>query len=209
MLVSACNESLKKLSRLVLGPFGVQGEIDQQVRCGDSPVKTFITVALSMLALALPSATSVRAQEKEKADADVEFLTKVIPGIDASGKIAEYAAKNASNEKVKDFAERVAKQHKESVKTAIEHAKRLKIAVASDPDKDRKEMIDKLSKLKGIDVDVAFLKWLSHIHEDTTLFDNEVKNGADADLKTYAKNSITAGNEHLKEARELLDKLKK
>ena len=172
-------------------------------------MKTFITVALSMLALALPSLTSVRAQEKEKADADVEFLTKVIPGIDASGKIAEYAAKNASNEKVKDFAERVAKQHKESVKTAIEHAKRLKIAVASDPDKDRKEMIDKLSKLKGIDVDVAFLKWLSHIHEDTTVFDNEVKNGADADLKTYAKNSIIAGNEHLQEARELLAKLKK
>ena len=70
-------------------------------------------------------------------------------------------------------------------------------------------MIDKLSKLKGIDVDVAFLKWLSHIHEDTTVFDNEVKNGADADLKTYARNSIAAGNEHLKEARVLLAKLKK
>jgi hypothetical protein len=38
---------------------------------------------------------------------------------------------------------------------------------------------------------------------------NEVKNGADAELKTYAKNSIAAGNEHLKEARELLAKLKK
>jgi putative membrane protein len=203
------NESLKNLSRLVLRPFGVQGEIDQQVRCGDSPMKTFITVALSMLALALPCATAVRAQEKEKADADATFLTKVVPGIAASVKIIEYAAKNASDEKVRDFAERVAKQHKESVKTASEHAKRLKIEVTSDPDKDSKEMIDKLSKLKGTDVDVAFLKWLSQIHEDTTVFDNEIKNGADADLKTYAKNSIAAGNEHLKEARELLAKLKK
>jgi putative membrane protein len=170
-------------------------------------MKTFITVALLTLTLALPSATSVRAQKK--ADADAAFLTKVIPGIAASVKIIDYAVKNASEDKVRDFAERVAKQHKESVKTASEHAKRLKIAVASNPDKDSKEMIDKLSKLKSIDVDVAFLKWLSHIHEDTTVFDNEVKNGADADLKTYAKNSIIAGNAHLKEARELLAKLKK
>jgi putative membrane protein len=133
----------------------------------------------------------------------------VIPGIAASVKIIDYSAKNASDEKVGDLAERVAKQHKESVKTATAHAKRLKIAVVTDPDKDSKETIDKLSKLKGTDLDVAFLEWLINIHKDTTVFDNELKNGDDADLKTYAKNSITAGNEHLKEARELLAKMKK
>lgn len=57
--------------------------------------------------------------------------------------------------------------------------------------------------------DLGFLEWLSHIHHDTTLFENEVKNGADSQLKTYAANSITAGNEHLREARELLARLKK
>ena len=133
----------------------------------------------------------------------------MIPGIAASVKIIDYSAKNASDEKVGDLAERVAKQHKESVKTATAHAKRLKIAVVTDPDKDSKETIDKLSKLKGTDLDVAFLEWLINIHKDTTVFDNELKNGDDADLKTYAKNSITAGNEHLKEARELLAKMKK
>jgi len=174
-------------------------------------MKTFISVALSALALALSSATSVRAQEKEKekANADAEFLTKVVPGIAASVKIIEYEVKNTSDEKVKDFAERVLKQHKESVKTASGHAKRLNIAVDADGDKDSKEILGKLSKLKGSELDVAFLEWLSHIHHDTTVFDNEVKKGSDAELKTYAKNSITAGNEHLKEARELLDKLKK
>ena len=170
-------------------------------------MKTFI-VALSALALVLSSATSVRAQEK-KADADAEFLTKVVPSIAASVRIIEYEVKNTSDKKVKEFAERVLKQHKESVKTASEHAQRLKVAVDTDGAKDSKEMIDKLSKLKGSDLDVAFLEWLSHIHHDTTVFDNEVKNGTDPDLKTYAKNSITAGNEHLNEARELLAKLTK
>jgi len=168
-----------------------------------------IVVALLALALALSSATLVRAQEKAKTDADAEFLTKVVPAIAASVKIIEYAAKNAYDEKVKDFADRVLKQHKESVEIASGHAKRLNIAVVADADKGSKEMIDKLSKLKGADLDAAFLEWLSHIHHDTTLFDNEVKNGVDAEVKTYAKNSIAAGNEHLKEARELLARLKK
>jgi len=70
-------------------------------------------------------------------------------------------------------------------------------------------MIDKLSTLKGPELDAAFLEWLGHIHHDTSVFDDEVKNGADPSLKTYAQNSITAGNEHLSEARELLAKLKK
>jgi len=170
-------------------------------------MKTFIVV-LSALSLVLSSAMSVRAQEK-KADADAEFLTKVVPSIAASVKIIEYEVENTSDRTVKEFAERVLAQHKGSVKTASEHAKRLNVTVDANGARDSKEMIDKLSKLKGSDLDAAFLEWLGHIHHDTSVFDNEVKNGSDPALKTYAQSSITAGNEHLSEARELLAKLKK
>ena len=172
-------------------------------------MKTCIAVLLSSLALSLASAASVRAEEKETPNADKEFLTKELPGTAASVKIIEYAAKIASDQEVRHFAKHVAKQHQEFVKTASEHAKRLKIAVVTDPDKDSKETIDKLSKLKGTDLDVAFLEWLIDGHKDTTVFDSEVKNGNDAALKTFAKDAITSGNEHLKGARELLAKLKK
>src|SRR6516225_9543936 len=108
-------------------------------------MRTLLTVLLSSLVIGLASSVSVRAQEKEKANADTDFLTKVIPGTAASVNIMQYAAKNAADPKVRDFAEHVAKQHKEFVKTASEHAKRLNIAVATDPDKDGKQTIDKLS----------------------------------------------------------------
>ena len=170
-------------------------------------LKTFIVV-LSALSLVLSSAMSVRAQEK-KADADAEFLAKVVPSIAASVKIIEYEVENTSDRAVKEFAERVLAQHKGSVKTASEHAKRLNVMVDANGARDSKEMIDKLSKLKGSELVAAFLEWLGHIHHDTSVFDNEVKNGADPALKTYAQGSITAGNEHLSEARELLAKLKK
>ena len=163
--------------------------------------------ALSVLALVLSPATAARAQEK-KASADAEFLTKVVPSIAASVKIIDYEVKNTSDATVREFAQRVLTQHTGSLKTASEHAKRLKIPVDANGEKDSKEMIDKLSALKGSERDVAFLEWLSHIHHDTTTFDNEVKNGSDAALKSYAQGSITAGNGHLDEAQELLAKLK-
>jgi putative membrane protein len=163
----------------------------------------FITVLL----LSLASAGSIPGEDK--ANADRVFLTKVVPGTAASVKIIEYAAKNASDGEVRHFAKHVAKQHQEFVETASEHAKRLKFAVVADPDKDSKETIDKLSKLTGAELDVAFLEWLIDGHKDTTVFDNEVKNGDDTDLKTFAKNAIASGNEHLQEARALLAKIKK
>ena len=172
-------------------------------------MRTCIAVLLSSLALSLASAASVRAEEKETPNADKEFLTKELPGTAASVKIIEYAAKNASHGEVRHFAKHVAKQHQEFVKTASEHAKRLKIDVVTDPDKDSKQTIDKLSKLKGTDLDVAFLEWLIDGHKNTTVFDSEVKNGNDAALQTFAKDAITSGNEHLKGARELLAKIKK
>ena len=169
---------------------------------------SIFAAGLSVLALVLSPATPVRAQGTNTS-ADAEFLTKVVPSIAASVKIIDYEVKNTSDATVREFAQRVLKQHTESVKTATEHARRLKIAVDTSGDKDSKEMLDKLSALKGSERDAAFLEWLSHIHHDTTLFDNEVKNGSDAALKSYAKGSITAGNGHLDEAQELLAKLKK
>ncbi|HKQ98463.1 MAG TPA: DUF4142 domain-containing protein [Candidatus Polarisedimenticolia bacterium] len=169
---------------------------------------SIVAACLSLLALLLSPATMVRAQGAN-ATADAEFLTKVVPSIAASVKIIDYEVKNTTDPTVREFAQRVLKQHTESVKTATEHARRLKVAVDTSGDKDSKEMLDKLSALKGSERDAAFLEWLSSIHHDTTLFDNEVKNGSDAALKSYAKGSITAGNGHLDEAHELLAKMKK
>jgi putative membrane protein len=133
-----------------------------------------------------------------------------IPGVTAVAKVSEYAMKNASDEKVRDFAESVAKEHKEFVKTTAEIAKRLKISVVTGSDKESKEMIEKLSKLKGKEVDVAYLQWLINGHEKgMPLFEAEVKNGDDRELKTQATDAIKVGMEHIKGAQELLAKIKK
>ena len=77
---------------------------------------------------------------KNPTSATRSVVKKVIPGTAASVKIIEYAAKNAADEKVRGFAERVAKQHKEFVNVASGHAKRLNIAVVTDPDGRKMEL---------------------------------------------------------------------
>ena len=108
--------------------------------------------ALSVLALVLSSATPVRAQGTN-ASADADFLTKAVPGIAASVKIIDYEVKSTSDATVREFAQRVLKQHTESVKTATGHARRLKIAVDTSGDKDSREMLDKHSAPKGSERD--------------------------------------------------------
>src|SRR6516162_3708161 len=78
------SDPLDKMAlKLVLHPLGVQGENNQQVPSGDSPMRTCIAVLLSSLAFALASAGSVRGEDKEKTNADKEFLTTELPGTDA------------------------------------------------------------------------------------------------------------------------------
>src|SRR4051794_20592126 len=110
-----------------------------------------IALALAALALLLSSGPSVRADEKAKESPDAEFLTKLVPNIAASVQIIKYEIKHTSDEKVKEFAQRVLDQHAGSVKTATGHAKRLKVDVDTKGDEEAKEMLDKLSKLKGTD----------------------------------------------------------
>ncbi len=165
------------------------------------------SIAITTLALLLAPLGLLQAQQAHQADA--EFLSKVIPSIASSVTIIDYAQKHAADDRVREFAGRVLKQHKESVEIARGHAKRLHVDVVGDGEKDSQQTLEEWSKLKGSDLDAEFLKWLAHIHHDTSLFDNEVKNGTDAEVKTYAQNSIIAGNEHHKEAGELLEKLRK
>jgi predicted outer membrane protein len=171
-------------------------------------MRKYIAVVLSSLALVLAFAASVCAAEKANTDAD--FLSKVVPGVTAVANVSDYMAKNGSEAKVKEFAASVAKEHKEFVKSATENAKRLKIAVGTDQDKEGKEMIEKLTKLEGSDRDAAYLQWLIGGHEKgMPAFEAEVKNSDDADLKTMAQDAIKVGKEHIKEAKELLAKVKK
>lgn len=171
-------------------------------------MKTLITsVALAVLL----SQSALGAEEKKaSADQDTDFLVKAFTGGVAEVRLSEYVAKHAADEKVRDFADRLAKDHKALNTTLGENARRLKVAVVAGQEKETKDKLDKLSKLKGNDLDLEFLHCMIDDHEKAIkVFEKESKSGLDSDLKTVATNNLKILKNHLDEARSHLARLKK
>ena len=73
-----------------------------------------------------------------------------------------------------------------------------KIEIPGSLDSKHRAEIDKLSKLSGPEFDKAFIKDQLKDHETAVReFDTEAKDGANADLKTFASNTLPTLQEHL------------
>jgi len=166
------------------------------------------SVALSLAVLVTQS--PLRAEEKNKPEVDLNFLDKAFSCSVAEVKLSEYAAKHANDEKVRDFADQLVKDHKALNTRLAENAKRLKRAVVAGQEKETKEKYDRLAKLKGNEYDVEYLQCLIEGHEKAIkLFEQESKNGSDSDLKTMATNNLSIIKKHLEDARSHLARVKK
>jgi len=125
-------------------------------------------------------------------------------------RVSEYAVRHASDERVRDFANRLVKDHQALDNTLTESAKRLKVAVAAGQEKETREKLDRLGKLKGPEVDAEYLQQMIHDHERAiALYESESNNAADPDLKAFATNNLPTLKKHLEEARNLRAKLSK
>jgi len=170
-------------------------------------MRTIITSVA--IALFLVSQSSLRAEKDVKAANDTDFLIKATRGGVAEVRVSEYAAKHASNEKVREYAERLVKEHQALNNVIAKNATRLKVAVVAGLEPETREKLDKLSKLKGNDLDREYLKRMIADHEKAIkLFESESKSSTDEDLKTVAKNNLPTLRDHLKEARNLASAIK-
>jgi putative membrane protein len=170
----------------------------------------YVTWVLSAMVVGLAIGASVHADDKIKATSDTDFLIKATSCGNEEVNISGYAAKHASDDKVKEFAQQLVNDHKELNSSIATNAKRLKVAVVAGLEKDAKARMDKLTQLKGDDFDVEYLKQQIDGHENAiALFESESKNGNDADLKAVANDNLATLKKHLKTAQDLLAKIKK
>jgi len=173
-------------------------------------MKAFFASALTVLIVAISTQAPARAEEKTRASSDTDFLVKAITCGTGEVKISEFAARHATDDKVKDFAERLMKEHQALGKTITENARRLKVAVVAGLEKETRDRMDKLARLKGNDFDCEYLRQMIDGQEKAiALFESESKGGADSDLKLVAKNNLPTLKKELQEAKEHLTRLKK
>jgi putative membrane protein len=139
---------------------------------------------------------------------DHEFITKVSQGGKTEVELGQLALKQASNADVKQFAQRMIDDHSKTGDELKGLAASKGITLPADLDKKHKETIDKLTKVSAADFDREYMKQMVKDHSmNVTLFEQQAKNGKDADTKAWAEKTLPTLREHLTMARDTASKV--
>jgi putative membrane protein len=145
----------------------------------------------------------VAAQERANESAlDQKFINAATSSGMFEVKSSELAEDRATNDNVKKFAKEMVNDHKKADKELMDILGKKGISAPKMREQDQANL-DKLSKLKGGDFDRQYgVMQLAGHKEAVALFEEEAKNGKDADLKAFAEKALPTLREHLKHATE-------
>jgi len=166
-----------------------------------------LTGAAVLLTLVLCQPRIARAADEVN---DKDFLIKSFVTGTKEIKLSELAETHSDNPDVKKFAKEVIDDHKRMNETLAERAKNLKIGVVAGAEKETKDAVNTLSKLKSPDFDREYLKMMIEDHQAALdLHERYSKaTAADKDLAQFCKEGAEKIRNHLKMAKDLAAKLK-
>jgi putative membrane protein len=157
------------------------------------------------LAVVVALATNVRAQETPSVPlGDEVFAMKAYSEGIAEIAKSRLACERATQPGVKEFAERMVRDHTECNNKVAETARKKGIALPTAIDAVHTIAIARLGKLSGSDFDKTYLMAQMCAHKDALhLFSHESHKGEDADLKELAAKALPTLQDHAKMAFEL------
>lgn len=169
-------------------------------------MKTFILTLGVAVALSTPWQGAL-AQDKEKSPAtekgagagtDAMFIKKAANGGMTEVELGKIAAEKGQSQDVKDFGNRMVKDHSKANDELKEVAGKMNAKVPGKLNAKHKGMVDQLSALSGAEFDKAYVKAMIKDHEqDIAEFEKASKEVKNADLKKFIDNTIPVMKEHL------------
>jgi putative membrane protein len=158
--------------------------------------------------LILGSAALVWGADNELASGDKKFIKDAAEGGMLEVKLGELAAKNASDQSVKDFGQQMVTDHTKANEQLMTIAKSKNVEVPAELDSKGQKLVDKMSKMTGADFDKAYMKDMVKDHEkDVKEFKKQAKDGKDADVKKFAEDTVPTLEHHLEMAKTTAEKV--
>jgi putative membrane protein len=140
---------------------------------------------------------------------DLEFMKAAAQGGMLEVALGQLANTQAVNKDVKQFAAQMIADHAKAGEELTQLAQGKKVMLPPDVSPTHKEIMDKLSNLKGAEFDREYVKAMVEDHEkDVTAFDATAKTAADADVKAYATKTLPTLQMHLQMIRDIQSKMK-
>ena len=151
-----------------------------------------------------------RGAEKGERPLDKDFLIKMASCNHAEAEISKLADKRAESKAVKDFATKLVRDHKETLKRIAQLLDTRKIGVVAGLNKEMRDEVNRLSKLEGGDFDRAYLQCMIKEHKNAiAIVEHQAKDGQDVDVRAYAEGALPVLRKHLDKAKELAKTVKR
>jgi putative membrane protein len=169
-----------------------------------------IPAALSKAAAQQPQQSQPQTQQPTGAlsKADRDFVTKAAQDGMAEVALGELGTRQASNNDVKQFAQRMVDEHSKANNELKELASKKGITIPSEIPGKHKSTHDRLAKLSGADFDREFMRAMVKDHDRAVaLFEKQSRSGSDPELKAWAEKTLPTLREHQQLARDLSGRL--
>lgn len=135
---------------------------------------------------------------------DQQFVTKAAQGGMAEVQLGQLAAQRAASNDVKQFGQRMVKDHTQANNQLKQLAQQKGITPPQDMGDEHKATMARLSNLSGAEFDREYMNHMVEDHtEDVSLFQREAQQGQDPDLKALAAKTVPTLQEHLQMARSI------
>jgi putative membrane protein len=113
------------------------------------------------------------------------------------------AVERAASAEVKAFGQRMVDDHSAANEKLKSIAEAKQIELPTELDGEKQQLVDKLSALSGAEFDQAYMQEMVSDHEkDVEHFRAQAEQGQDAELKTFAAQTLPTLEEHLQHARD-------
>lgn len=138
-----------------------------------------------------------KAAELLMSNDDKTFMTKAASAGMYEVQAGQLALQKSSDPAIKNFAQRMVDDHTKANSELTALAGKKNVTVPTALIKSDQSMLDKLEKKSGPEFDKAYRKQMVATHKKAvSLFDNESRNGKDADVKAWAAQTLPKLQEH-------------
>jgi putative membrane protein len=132
---------------------------------------------------------------------DKTFATEAAHGGLAEVQLGQLAEQKATSSQVKEFAQRMVKDHTQANQELMQLAKTEKLNLPTQLDAKHKSEVARLSAMSGNAFDTAYMQYMIQDHKQTVAdFQKQAQSGSDPALKSFAEKYLPIIQQHLQMA---------
>jgi putative membrane protein len=168
-----------------------------------------LLAGVAVVALMAPPVLAQDAQPQPQADqaqlaeVDQDFAKEAAQGGVIEVRLGELAQQQAKSAEVKDFGQRMVEDHGQANDKLKQIAEQKGIELPTDLSEEAQGTYEDLQQHSGAEFDEAYMDEMVSDHEDdVSAFEDYVGNAEDADLRSFAEETLPTLKEHLELAKQ-------